>query len=354
MTVKEAVKAEWWPKAIDLILGLRKRPQPGVPHIPAGPVLDELKRVQKWVLWKYAGGKAPRPPGLWRRVPDYAWAGLTRYLKAHPHPKPKPGEPPAEEKPAVPLDRCWTQPTFCSTWGLTSGQWTPDELAGLCARYRVALCFQLIPENMPYAGDVRRACQDHGVFYGGWATVNQQAQGEAELEAMLDRVAASGVACFAANIESRWALGGTTSAEDPSNGCHKRFASAFRKRFPEAPAIVQTNFGGHEARDASGKVIGYDRDVAAIYEAQGFRCQVEAYTNEQPNVHIDDYLFTCHQAGYTPPYSTLIGIYETAHGEFPVSFYAPDLKAAGREYIEWVYDLEQATEADLVAASKPL
>lgn len=65
----------------------------------------------RWHQWRPVRWKTPRPPDVWRRVPDWAWQ-LERELrrkeaeKPQPPPPPSPGPPPA--KPRIPLPCVFT------------------------------------------------------------------------------------------------------------------------------------------------------------------------------------------------------------------------------------------------------
>jgi hypothetical protein len=246
----------------------------------------------------------------------------------------------------------------CCAWGLTSGQWTADELAELCASHGVqTVCYQVIPENDPHGPALHDACRSRGLHFGGWTNVPQQVKSPADLEELLDRIHVYGCGFFAANVEERWAYGGTVFRDDGTienpNGCHRTFLDGFRARFPLKPACVQTNFGGFEAVDDAGHVVpGYDQHAQAFYTSRHFDCQHEDYLVDNPNLSPAEGDFTANnQWGlrFPGPSSSMIGTYDGWH----VRDYRQALAVSGRHRVQWVYLPEEWDDQDWQDVARP-
>jgi hypothetical protein len=126
---------DWWLDACRLRVGLIKRPQPQVPHMTPPKYkaeLTELDKLAAWIGWVAIGKKPPRPPFIWKKVPQYAWVIWGEYQVAHPKPQPDPKPPPADR----PYSR-WTLEQiggfgFRLAWvfrdGARTGGYTPTSL----------------------------------------------------------------------------------------------------------------------------------------------------------------------------------------------------------------------------------
>jgi hypothetical protein len=179
---------KWWAdkrlrkEALELKLGLRKRPS-DVPHIPAGsPVDRELNKFQKWALW-IAAGKNPqtRPKDIWKAVPDKMyWDVLTQYIKLHSTPPPQ--KPPIQ--PSLPPSKWkntpWVVKHVHTSHGLRKddGVWTIDQLI---ARAKTAKCQAIIcqiggdtpdPDWAENARALYKAGKAAGLRIGAWGRMD--------------------------------------------------------------------------------------------------------------------------------------------------------------------------------------
>lgn len=240
------------------------------------------------------------------------------------------------------MNPLWSEPGLIVAWGVTSGQWTPADLAQMAHDNGVkSVCYQVIPENDGNALALHDACRSLGLRFGGWTNVPQQVGSDAQMAALLDRINAYKCGFFAANVEERWTFG-----DGSRNGCHAAFTRAFRSRFPKKPACVQTNFGGFDAIGG-----GYDRTAAAIYWQRHFDCQHEDYMNDNPNATPLEGDFVAHnQLGFPRPSSSLIGLY---HG-WTIGNYRDALLASGRKTVQWIYLPEEMVATDWPLIGKPL
>lgn len=255
----------------------------------------------------------------------------------------------------------WQGPGLMVAWGLTTGSWTPAELAQKCADNNIRnLCYQVIPENDAYGPALHDECRARQIHFGGWTNVPQQVTSDQAMGDLLLRLQVYGCGFFAANVEERWAYGGTVINADgtipgkTANLCHYEFARRFRQHYPLKPACVQTNFGGFEARNPDGTVApGYDRGAQAIYTAKRFDCQHEDYMVDSANLTPAAGDFTAdNQWGlqFPGPSSSLIGCY---HG-WGIDQYRQPLLDSGRSRVQWIYLQEELPEDDWPRVAVPL
>lgn len=243
------------------------------------------------------------------------------------------------------VDPAWLQPAISVEWALTSGEYTAAQLVDRAVACGVkTICYQLIPENDATMAELRSLTRAAGLRFYGWTNVPQQAIGEQALAQLLARIAASGCGGFAANVEERWQLG-----DGSWNGCHARFAGAFRARFPRMPACVQSTGGGFELEHMA----GYDRAASGYYQARHFAWQFECYmgTNEVPKgTPLEGDFIGHNQLGFPYPCSTMVGAFDGLQ----LADYVQPLKDAGRTTFQWAYPSEEMTDASWSLIGKPL
>ena len=228
-------RAPWWPTAIDLELGLARRPQPSVPHMTRPmwtDALDELVRVRDWVLWNHAKRKGPRP-NVWKRAPLYAKDALARYEKAHPKP-PKPGPAPQPHPvaqvwwPGAP----WHRKILYTTWGFTSGQFTPEALVARAAPiFKGGIALEGYPadgtstdghDNTRFVKPLRDACHNADLPFLVWDRTDQMT-----VDQVLAQIRDWQPDAYLADVEVDW--------NRPEN---TTIPAAVAKSFPTMPRAV--------------------------------------------------------------------------------------------------------------------
>lgn len=87
-----------------------------------------------WAAWRLRNKKGPRPADSPKDIPKSWWAALERWTARH---KKKPAPSPAPPPPPPPVAHSrWTSPPWAGlgahvAWAFTSGQYTPEQLAGI-------------------------------------------------------------------------------------------------------------------------------------------------------------------------------------------------------------------------------
>lgn len=137
---------DWWLPLCRFRFGLVAE-RPKAPKPAPKWCLQEWDRFARWHGWKDAGGKQPRPEGLWKRTPQWAWQLRRELLAARvkPPPPPPPGPPSSWTLPGPWAFTAWGFQDHAESW--------PEELSDQCVEAGVGTILIQIGEADPAVAD---------------------------------------------------------------------------------------------------------------------------------------------------------------------------------------------------------
>jgi hypothetical protein len=180
---------------------------------------------QEWEHWRQ-GLRKTRPAAAPKRIPAWAWVKLAADAK----PKPPPPAAPVAEVwwPNAP----WHKRVLYTTWGFTSGQFTPEQLAAKAAvKYRGGIAIEGFPadatstdghDNTPHVAPLRDACHAAGIPFSLWNRTDQMT-----VDQVLTQITDWKPDAYLADVEVDWGRAENTT-----------IPAAVAKEFPKLPRAV--------------------------------------------------------------------------------------------------------------------
>lgn len=229
----------WWTDAVRRRVGLISRGEAtkrGVPHLTRpkyAAELDELDRFWTWLEWFETplGTRGPRPKGIWRSVPAWAWKVQGEYETKHPRPKPPPSSPPPKPKPQPETEGAhpdrWVGLGFVATAANASPTlYATGPIRIVCPQIAFGLNH---PDTDPDLESTRRlisGCRAVGLEVAGWAWCADASQADAEGRYHAKVALGLGLLRLVANMEEPYDAHGASG--DPRYLAPDVYAQAFR------------------------------------------------------------------------------------------------------------------------------